>query len=527
MRFRVLGPLRVDGAGSLPVIRAGQQRTVLALLALEAGRVLSTCRLIDELWGARVPPSAVRTVQGYVFRLRRVLGPGVLQTRRQGYELTVPPESVDANLFDQLLAQGALELAQGSWDGAIQALTRALALWRGPALTDVPAGKTLTEAARRLTKARAQAIEDRLVALGKLVRQAPASITIHYGQSLAMLPADVTGFAGREADLHRLDTLAQHDPRIPVIAISAAAGTGKTALAVHWAHRHRARFGDGQLFINLRGRASGPPVQPLDALAKFLRAMGLRDRQIPMQVDEAAELYREMLADRRCLVVLDNVADDAQLQPLLPGGSGNLVLVTSRDTLIGPVTMNLQALTPADAELLLLRVLDKARLLAEPRAVSELAALCGYLPLPLRIAAAELAAQPWAGVGDLTALLRRDRSAMRAVFDVAYRALPEPARRLFRWLGLPAIQDFSVPATAALAGIDEPSTAAILHRLAAAGLVDGQPDGGYAMHDLVRSYAAEKLTATQTAAEKVAAIWRLHSFYLARAETTTNLIYPR
>ena len=200
--------------------------------------------------------------------------------------------------------------------------------------------------------------------------------------------------------------------------------------------------------------------------------------------------------------------------------------------------MSLDTLTPADAQLLLSRVLDRARLQAEPQAASELAALCGYLPLPMRIIAADLAARPSAGIGYLTARLRQERLAtpelphdgmagVRAALDLSYRALPEQARRLFRWLGLPATQDFSVPASAALAGIDEPSAAAILRRLAAASLVDEQHGGRYAMHDLVRAYAAERLTVTQTAAEKSTAIWRLHGFYLARVDTAAKLIHPR
>ena len=167
-------------------------------------------------------------------------------------------------------------------------------------------------------------------------------VSVRCGQTPAQLPPEVAGFAGREADLQRLDTLAQQGPR-PTIVISAvggAAGIGKTALAVHWAHRQRERFPDGQLFVNLRGWASGPPVQPLDALARFLRAMGLNDHEIPPQLDEAARRYRSLLADRRCLVVLDNAADAAQVRPLLPTGPGNLVLVTSRDDLSGLVAEN-------------------------------------------------------------------------------------------------------------------------------------------------------------------------------------------
>ena len=226
MRIQILGPLHVDDDGRGLAITAGQQRTLLAVLALEAGRMVPTERLVDEIWSADVPPRAVLTVQGYVFRLRRVLGPGVLLTRRHGYELTVAAESVDAHLFDQLYAQGWRELARGSWESAIQTLTRALALWRGPALADVPAGRAIAAAAARLNESRAQAIEARLMVLRK------RGVSVRCGQTPAQLPPEVAGFAGREADLQRLDTLAQQGsrPTIVISAVGGAAGIGKTAL---------------------------------------------------------------------------------------------------------------------------------------------------------------------------------------------------------------------------------------------------------------------------------------------------------
>ncbi|GIH08425.1 hypothetical protein Rhe02_64920 [Rhizocola hellebori] len=540
MRIRMLGPLRVDDDQRSMVITAGQRRTVLTMLALHAGQVVRTERLIDELWADCVPPSAMRTVQGYVFRLRRVLGPGVLQTRRHGYELALPAESVDALMFEQQLERGRRELAQHEWDAAIRTLTRALALWRGPALANVPAGTALNAAAARLNEARLQALEDRLEALR---RRARGSAIVHCGPTPAQLPPDIAGFAGREAELGRLDTLTWHGSP-DIVTVAGAAGIGKTALAVHWAHRRRDSFADGQLFVNLRGHAAGPPVQPLDALARFLRAMGLPDHDIPDRVDDAAGLYRGLLAKRRCLVLLDNAGDAGQVRPLLPGGGESLVLVTSRDSLIGqaagpdPATLCLDVLTCADAGLLLSATLGENRLRTEPGAGSELAALCDHLPLPLRIAAADLAARPWASIGQLAMRLRLRRiatsydrhdalAAVRPMLDLSYRALSEPDRLLFRWLGLPATQDFSVSSAAALAGTDELAAAEILHRLAAARLVDEQGDGRYAMHDLVRAYAAERLATTQTAAEQATAIGRLHSFYLARVDYATKLIYPR
>lgn len=157
----------------------------------------------------------------------------------------------------------------------------------------------------------------------------------------AELPADVATFTGRAAPLAELDALlaggAGLAPAMVISAISGAAGVGKTALAVHWGHRVRDLFPDGQLYVNLRGYAPSPPVRPIEALARFLRALGVPAAQVPVEVEEAASRYRSLVADRRALVVLDNAASAEQVRPLLPASPGCLVVVTSRDRLTGLV----------------------------------------------------------------------------------------------------------------------------------------------------------------------------------------------
>ncbi|YCK39188.1 tetratricopeptide repeat protein [Actinomadura sp. ATCC 39365] len=213
----------------------------------------------------------------------------------------------------------------------------------------------------------------------------------------AQLPAAVAAFTGRATALRRLDRLLEgRDEASMVAVLTGTAGVGKTALAVHWAHRARDRFPDGQLYVNLRGYAAAHPLGPLDALARFLHALGVPPEQVPGDPDEAAALYRTMLAGKRVLVVLDNASDPRQVRPLLPGGAGPATLITSRDTLAGLVALDgarvlpLPALTEGECRDLLGRLLGRPQVRAEPEAVSELASLCAHLPLALRIAAANL-----------------------------------------------------------------------------------------------------------------------------------------
>src|SRR5262245_61409387 len=163
MRFRILGPLLVDDGASWSTIRATQQRVVLAILLLEAGRTVPVERLVDELWGERPPPTAAATVRGYVMRLRRLLGGGLgspLVTRGLGYELVVEDSDIDARVFSGLAASARHALANGRPETAAAELSQGLALWRGPALADVPASPAVTAEAERLGQLRLAALED-------------------------------------------------------------------------------------------------------------------------------------------------------------------------------------------------------------------------------------------------------------------------------------------------------------------------------------------------------------------------------
>jgi DNA-binding SARP family transcriptional activator/tetratricopeptide (TPR) repeat protein len=361
------------------------------------------------------------------------------------------------------------------------------------------------------------------------------------------LPPAVTDFTGRRQHLDELDRFLGSGADTTAVVLSAIAGTagvGKTALAIHWAHRARDRLPDGQLYVNLGGYAPTPPMRAIDALAGFLHALGVPAEQVPLDLEEAAALYRTLLADKRMLVVLDNARSADQVRPLLPGSPGCLVLVTSRDRLGGLVArdgarrLTLDGLPPQEAVGLLARLLGAERVAAEPQAAEELAEVCGRLPLALRIAAANLADQPGPSIAGYVARLRRgDRlaelavdgdpqAAVRIAFDCSYAALDPGAQRLFRLLGLVPGPDVTHAAAAALGRISCQMAAMVLDRLAAAHLVTEHAPGRYALHDLLRRYAAERAHAEDGVEDCAAARRRLFDWYLEAAAVAIQLLHP-
>lgn len=217
------------------------------------------------------------------------------------------------------------------------------------------------------------------------------------------LPGQAPGFVGRDSALKALDEINERGDQpgtTTIAAIVGPSGMGKTALAVHWAHLVSDDFPDGQLYINMRGYSTGTPLRPVEALGGLLRSLGAPPERIPAVQEDAARLYRSYLADRRMLVVLDNACSADQIRPLLPGSSGCVVVVTSRDRLMGLVARDgarriaLDVLTPEDAKGLLTYLLGADVVRAEPRAADVLARECDYLPLALRLAAASITDHP-------------------------------------------------------------------------------------------------------------------------------------
>src|SRR5215831_12048391 len=362
------------------------------------------------------------------------------------------------------------------------------------------------------------------------------------------LPAGIRHFTGRGGELKELTALLDHtDEETPTVVISAIGGTagvGKTALAVQWAHQVTGRFPDGQLYVNLRGYDPGQPVTATNALAGFLRALGVRGPDIPAEEEERSARYRSLLAGRRMLVVLDNAGQVEQVRPLLPGSPGCVVVVTSRDALAGLVArdgaqrLDLELLPPQDA-IGLLRALIGERVDTEPAAAAALAERCARLPLALRVAAELAAARPatpLAGLaGELAGQQQRldlleaggdPRTAVRAVFSWSYRHLDAEAARAFRLAGLHPGTDFDPSAIAALTATTAGRAGHLLEVLARAHLVQPTGPGRYGLHDLLRAYAAELAATEDSEQARRAALTGLFDYYLAAATAAMDVLAP-
>jgi tetratricopeptide (TPR) repeat protein len=359
----------------------------------------------------------------------------------------------------------------------------------------------------------------------------------------------VAQFTGRASELAMLSRLADQAASgagtVVISAIAGMAGIGKTALAVHWAHRAAASFPDGQLYANLRGFSpSGAAASPGEVIRGFLDALGVTTGQIPAGLDAQAALYRGATAGRRLLIVLDNARDEQQVRPLLPSTPGCLVLVTSRHQLTGLSAaegarlLTLDVLTGADARALLTARLGADRAAADPGAVTEIAALCGHLPLALAVTAARAVARPIFTMAALATELRDAHSRLtaldtgdpavgvRAVFSWSYAQLGPGAARIFRLLGLHPGPSISLPAAASLAGIPPGQAGQHLAELTRAHLVTEHSPGRYALHDLLRAYAAERAEATDGEADRRAAVHRMLDHYLHTARAAALLLTP-
>ncbi|MFE5894821.1 BTAD domain-containing putative transcriptional regulator [Streptomyces sp. NPDC056462] len=330
----------------------------------------------------------------------------------------------------------------------------------------------------------------------------------------AQLPADLGPFVGRSDELARLHALLPPNGQMPsavlVTAIGGMAGSGKTTLAVHWAHQVADRFPDGQLYVNLRGfHPTGPMVSPAEAIRSFLDAFAVAAHRIPTGLDAQAALYRTLLAERRVLVVLDNARDSEHVRPLLPASAGCLVLVTSRNQLHGLVageaahSVTLDLLSQADALEFLSRRLGTDRVARESRAAAEIVTRCGRLPLALAVVSARAAVNPAFSLSCIAAELRAHQGSLdafagevpladvRSVFSWSYDALTPDAARLFRLLGLHPGPDSSIAALASLAGRKPSQVRPLLTELAGAHLVSETQPGRFGCHELLRAYGAE------------------------------------
>ncbi|MFI7421289.1 AfsR/SARP family transcriptional regulator [Nonomuraea sp. NPDC049684] len=650
LKIGLLGAVRAwRGRQEIP-LGPPRQRAALALLALDAGRLVSVNRLIEGLWGERPPAGARNLVQGYVSRLRPLLAAAgvTIAYRPRGYQLGLDPGQVDVHEFRAAVTRArAGETAERQATG----LRRALTLWRGEPLTGVSGGELLDRLRDALAEERLGAVEEcldaevragraavlvpELIALvaehpfreglvgllmlalcraGRRVdaleryertrRRLTEELGLDPGPELrqlhqrilrgnvppirradsretvppAQLPPGPGQFTGRTAQLRLLDLLATPgDPPTTdgapaaagpaagdpdaggtdaggtdaggtaISVLTGAGGSGKTALALHWAHRNRHRFPDGQLYVDLRGHSAERPLLPIEALGRFLRALGLPAERVPGTVEEASAAYRSLLADRRVLVVLDNAGSEEQVRPLLPGGRRCATVITSRDRLDGLVARDgaipvpLGVLSTGEAVTLFGGILGGERLAAERDAALDLARACGRLPLALRIAAAGILGRAGGdAVGDIAGQVRRltgtrlsalavtgdPHAGVRGAFDLSYHRLDPAARRLFRLLALVPGPTFTAGAAGALAGTVPAEADRLLSGLAAAHLVEEPEPGRYTFHDLMREYARERVLAEESAPGRARALDALMAWYLRMVRAAGDVAYP-
>ncbi len=362
----------------------------------------------------------------------------------------------------------------------------------------------------------------------------------------AQLPLGAPGFSGRHEELSLLQSmLPGPDRTVPIVAISGAAGTGKTALAVRFGRQVARRFPDGQLYVNLRGLdPATTPLEPWEALRLFLDALGVAPYRIPSDIDGRSALFRSLLDGKQMLIVLDNARNVAQVRPLLPGSPGSLVVVTSRNELTGlvaiegAVPLTLDVLSDGEAHEMLARRLGDERMAAEPEAAAEIIASCARLPLALSIAVGRAAARPKRSLTELAAELRDARGRLdaleagdvmtnvRAVLSWSYDQLSEPAARMFRLLGVHPGPDISLSAAASLAALPRAEVGTALRELARAHMVAEYLPARFTFHGLLRAYAVDQAERIDPEPERRAAAARVLDHYLHTAMAASSRFSP-
>ncbi|MFI6742504.1 BTAD domain-containing putative transcriptional regulator [Nonomuraea sp. NPDC050451] len=603
MLIRLLGPVEVERSGQTRPVRPPQVALALAALAWEVGRVVPVDTLLARVWGEQVPPGARRTLYTIITRIRRdVLGDeGAVVRRLGGYLLDVDESAVDVPRFRGLADQAMavpdpvppLGAALALWRG--DPLTGLPGEWAERArhrLRDerreillrwarVVTGRDAAAAVAALSPLAEEYPLDELVAaaliealhawgrtaealahFARVRRTLAEELGVEPGTALqrvhrrllrpgdtaetarpvpAQLPVGLRHFVGRSAELERLAAIGEQPAAAAVCAISGPPGVGKSSLALRWAHLHRDRFPDGQLYADL---STIDPADGAVVLPRFLGALGVTEAQVPSGVEAQIGLYRSMLDCRRVLVVLDDARSATQVRPLLATAPGCLTLVTGRSELSGlAVTagahlVSLDVLPGDDAYGLLVAWLGEARPAAEPEATANIIRRCGRLPLALAIVAAQLAQRTDLPLAEVAADLERAEADLqpfahsdpaidlRRVFGRSYRDLPVPAARLFRRLGQHPGPHLPLPAAASLAALPVERTRELAGHLDRANLVEVCGAGRLHLHDLLRVYASEQARAADTRAARRSATRRLLDYYLHSACAANGMCYP-
>jgi tetratricopeptide (TPR) repeat protein/transcriptional regulator with XRE-family HTH domain len=362
--------------------------------------------------------------------------------------------------------------------------------------------------------------------------------------AIRSLPRDTPSFTGRQAELTRVlgqvDRVAAGGGVVSIHAIDGMAGIGKTALAVHLAHLMAPSFPDGQFFVPLHAHTPGQrPVDPADALVSLLITAGLTPQLIPPGLEARAARWRDHVAGKKILLLLDDAASHEQVAPLLPGTAGILALVTSRRRLTAlqdATVLSLNTLTPDESTTLLVRLAARPDMHAGDVAVSEITRLCGYLPLAIGMLAARLRHHPaWtpdrlaAGLAqgrEPLAMMRAENLSVAAAFDLSYRDLTASQQRLFRRLGLAPGPDIDAYAAAALDGISLKQARKHLDDLYDQHLLTEPNPGRYQLHDLLREHAASLARTEDDEAQRLEAVHLVLDYYLHTAYSGSLLLNP-
>ena len=384
-------------------------------------------------------------------------------------------------------------------------------------------------------------------AIARTLRHRPATGRPASGTVAATrtLPRDIGSFIGRRRELRALMAAVATGPASGVVgiyAIGGMAGVGKTSFAVHAAHQLAARFPDGQIFLPLHGHTPGQaPVAPEDALAKLLQISGITAGQIPQSLEARAALWRDHLASKRLLLLLDDAAGHEQIRPLLPGTASNLVIITSRRRLIAledTYSVSLDTLPPEEAARLFIQIAARPGLEPGDADVDQIAQLCGCLPLAVGMQARRLHHHPtWtapdlaadlATAHDRLALMQTENLSVAATLDLSYQDLSAAEQRLFRRLGLFPGHDIDAFAAAALNDTDLATSRRLLEALYDHYLLTEPAPGRYQLHDLVRA-RARTVAAADPAAERDQALERLLDYYQHTAAAAEALLtrHPR